>query len=87
MRALAEENRWRAQRYGTGGTYIDVLTREAKPFSVILDETLELVSADFAKFHMEGEAKHLKTIAARGTSAHRQLEFIDHSETQDGRRR
>jgi carboxylate-amine ligase len=34
MRALAEENRWRAQRYGTGGTYIDVLTREAKPFSV-----------------------------------------------------
>jgi carboxylate-amine ligase len=75
MRALAEENRWRAQRYGTGGTYIDVLTREAKPFSVILDETLELVSADFAKFHMEGEAKHLKTIAARGTSAHRQLEF------------
>jgi carboxylate-amine ligase len=75
MRALAEENRWRAQRYGTGGTYIDVLTREAKPFSVILDETLELISADFAKFHMEGEAKHLKTIAARGTSAHRQLEF------------
>jgi glutamate---cysteine ligase / carboxylate-amine ligase len=75
MRALAEENRWRAQRYGTGGTYLDVRTREAKPFSVILDETLDLVSGDFDKFQMEGEAKHLKLIAARGTSAHRQLEF------------
>ena len=31
-RALAEENRWRAQRYGTDGTYIDLETREAKPF-------------------------------------------------------
>jgi hypothetical protein len=41
-RALTEENRWRAQRYGTTGTYVDVATREAKPFKQMLDETLDL---------------------------------------------
>jgi glutamate---cysteine ligase / carboxylate-amine ligase len=30
-RALTEENRWRAQRYGTAGSYVDVATREANP--------------------------------------------------------
>src|SRR3954462_14031969 len=41
-RALAEENRWRAQRYGTGGTYVDLATRIATPFKVMLDQTLKL---------------------------------------------
>ena len=75
VRALTEENRWRAQRYGTDGTYLDLDSCEAKSFSAVLDETLELVSAGYAKFRMEREAEHLKTIARRGTSAHQQLEL------------
>ena len=74
-RALTEENRWRAQRYGTTGTYVDVATREAKPFRQMLDETLDLVSTDLAALGLDSEIAHLGRIAANGTSAHRQLAF------------
>ena len=74
-RALTEENRWRAQRYGTAGTYIDVATREAKPFRQILEETLALVSPEMTALGLESEAAHLRRIAANGTSAHRQISF------------
>jgi glutamate---cysteine ligase / carboxylate-amine ligase len=73
VRALTEENRWRAQRYGTAGTYIDVVTREAKPFKQILDETLAIVSPDMAALGLDSEVAHLRRIAANGTSAHRQV--------------
>jgi glutamate---cysteine ligase / carboxylate-amine ligase len=74
-RALTEENRWRAQRYGTTGTYVDVATREAKPFSQMLDETLALVNPDLTALGLESEVAHLRRIAANGTSAHRQVAF------------
>jgi glutamate---cysteine ligase / carboxylate-amine ligase len=74
-RALTEENRWRAQRYGTTGTYVDVATREAKPFKQMLDETLALVRPDLTALGLEPEVVHLGRIAANGTSAHRQLAF------------
>jgi carboxylate-amine ligase len=75
VRALAEENRWRAQRYGTGGTYVDVISREAKPFPQLLDETLALLERDFAELEMMEQAAHLRHIVRRGTSAHRQVEL------------
>ena len=75
VRALSEENRWRAQRYGTAGTYIDVVTREAKPFKQMLDETLALVKPDMTALGLDSEAAHLRRIAASGTSAHRQVSF------------
>ena len=74
-RALTEENRWRAQRYGTTGTYVDVATREAKPFRQMLDETLDLVSPNLTALGLDSEVAHLRRIAANGTSAHRQLVF------------
>jgi carboxylate-amine ligase len=75
VRALAEENRWRAQRYGTGGTYVDVVSREAKPFARLLDETLALLEQDFAELGMMDQTSQLRRIVRRGTSAHRQLEL------------
>ncbi|MEA2975817.1 MAG: glutamate---cysteine ligase / carboxylate-amine ligase [Alphaproteobacteria bacterium] len=74
-RALAEENRWRAQRYGTDGTYVDLDTREAKPFKQLLEDTIALVSDDIAELGLEAEVEHLRHIAKRGTSAHRQLDL------------
>jgi len=73
-RALTEENRWRAQRYGTDGTYVDVATAEAKPFRVLLNDVLALVGDEIAAFGHEAEAEHLRRIVRRGTSAHRQIE-------------
>jgi carboxylate-amine ligase len=83
-RALAEENRWRAQRYGTGGTYVDVISREAKPFAQLLDETLALLEPDFAELQMIDQVAHLRRIVRRGTSAHRQLELY-HAMRKSGR--
>ena len=74
VRALAEENRWRAQRYGTGGTYVDVVSGTAKPFAQLLEETLALLQDDIAELKMADEMLHLRRIVRQGTSAHRQLE-------------
>jgi carboxylate-amine ligase len=72
-RALTEENRWRAQRYGTEGTYVDVMSRDVKSFAVMFEETLALVSDDLRELGIESEVGALRAILHRGTSAHRQL--------------
>jgi glutamate---cysteine ligase / carboxylate-amine ligase len=74
-RALSEENRWRAQRYGTEGTYIDVATREAKPFKTVLEETITLIADDIDALRIAPQIEHLRAIQKRGTSAHLQLEL------------
>jgi carboxylate-amine ligase len=74
-RALSEENRWRAQRYGTDGTYIDVVSKEAKPFAVVLDETAALLTDDIDALQLHAEMQHLRAIQQRGTSAHLQLKL------------
>ncbi len=83
-RALVEENRWRAQRYGTDGTYVDVISHEAKPFAACLEETLELVREDVAELELAAQLAHLRTIAMRGTSAHLQLDLY-HALRKSGR--
>lgn len=74
-RALSEENRWRAQRYGTDGTYIDVTTREAKPFEAVLEETIALLADDINALRIAPQIEHLRFIRKRGTSAHLQVEL------------
>jgi carboxylate-amine ligase len=86
VRALAQENRWRAQRYGTDGTYVDVHTNEAKPFGRVLADTIALVADDLAALGLETEVDQLERIVARGTSAHRQLKYF-HVQRSQGRSR
>jgi carboxylate-amine ligase len=74
-RALSEENRWRAQRYGIEGTYIDVATKEAKPFKTVLDETIALLADDIDALGIAPQIERLRLIQKRGTSAHLQLEL------------
>jgi len=81
-RALTEENRWRAQRYGIKGTYIDIETRRTVSFGTLLDETLSLVHDDAVELGLDGELTHLRTIAKRGTSAQRQLEIYERCRSQ-----
>ena len=76
VRGLTEENRWRAQRYGTDGTYVDTRTMVPKHFSVLLEETISLVGEDLLSLGLEEEIPHLADIMAQGTSAHRQLQYF-----------
>ena len=70
---LIEENRWRAQRYGTDTGLIDFGRRELVPCKDLMEEVLELIAPDAEKFDCVDEVQHVRTILERGTSAHRQL--------------
>jgi carboxylate-amine ligase len=74
-RALVEENRWRAQRYGTDGTYIDLKSFEPIPFKAWLERVVALLEDDIGAFGIAGDIQHLRGILKRGTSAHLQLEY------------
>lgn len=70
---LVSENRWLAQRFGTGKALIDFGKGEPIPFAELVDELIELLSEDARYFGCEAEVAHARTIAANGTSATRQL--------------
>jgi carboxylate-amine ligase len=70
---LLEENRWRAQRYGVGGTLFDFGKGELVAFADLLDELIALVAEDAAALGCAEEVAHAPTILARGTSADRQI--------------
>jgi carboxylate-amine ligase len=74
-RALSEENRWRAQRYGTQGTYLDLASKQPKAFSALLEETIALLANDIDALQLGTEVQHLCRIQQRGTSAHLQLKL------------
>jgi glutamate---cysteine ligase / carboxylate-amine ligase len=70
---LLEENRWRAQRYGVGGTLFDFGKGALVPYAQLLDEIIERTREDAVHFGCEKEVAHARAIVSRGTSADRQL--------------
>jgi len=69
---LIDENRWRAQRYGTEEGLVDFGKGVVIPYRDLLDEILELIAPDTAYFGCEAEVAHARLILERGTSADRQ---------------
>jgi glutamate---cysteine ligase / carboxylate-amine ligase len=70
---LLSENRWRAQRYGVGGTLFDFGKGELVPFGELVEELLVLLREDAEALGCAAEIAHARTIVARGTSADRQV--------------
>jgi len=70
---LIAENRWRAMRYSTDGTLLDLARGELVPFAQLVTELIELAREDAAELGCLRELEHLQTLLARGTSAHRQI--------------
>jgi carboxylate-amine ligase len=70
---LINENRWRAQRYGTDQGLVDFGKNAVVPYGVLLDELIELVAPDAARFDCTAECAAAREILARGTSSHRQV--------------
>jgi carboxylate-amine ligase len=73
-RLLIEENRWRAHRFGMDEGLIDFGRGEVVPYPDLIDEIIEFVREDAEHFGCVAEIEHARTIVARGTSAHWQLE-------------
>ena len=73
-RLLIEENRWRAHRFGMDEGLIDFGRGEVVPYPDLVDEIIAFIREDAEHFGCVAEVEHARTIVARGTSAHWQLD-------------
>jgi carboxylate-amine ligase len=72
-RALIEENKWRAVRYGLDGQLIDFGKREQVPVRLLVGELLDFVQEAAEIFQSQDELERIRGIVKDGTSADRQL--------------
>ena len=73
-RAIAVENKWRAQRYGVQGTFV---TRSGGvAVGQLLDMVLELVTDDAEALDCSDQLEYCRTIVSGGTSADAQLQIF-----------
>ncbi len=80
-RFLIEENRWRAQRYGTREGLIDFGKRAVLPMDVLAEDIIALVAEDADALGCRAEVEAVRGMIARGTSAERQRTVL--AEAQD----
>ena len=76
-RALVVENKWRAQRYGIGGTFVDVGGTGAITVADMLDQTIAQVHGDAEALGCLNEVLHCRSIVGAGTSADAQLAVFE----------
>src|SRR5271157_18880 len=72
-RALIEENKWRAARYGIEGKLIDFGKEAEVPMSQLIPELLEFVDDVVDDLGSRSAVDYVHTIMSEGTSAERQL--------------
>ena len=72
-RALVEENKWRAARYGLDGRLIDFGKRQEVPMRELAKELLEFVDDVVDELGSRQALSYVHTILREGTSADRQL--------------
>jgi len=77
-RAIAVENKWRAQRYGVAGTFV---TREG-PVATLdyLDDLIRQIEPDVDALRCRAEIDHCRSIILTGTSADAQLRIYADNE-------
>jgi glutamate---cysteine ligase / carboxylate-amine ligase len=72
-RAIVVENKWRAQRYGIHGTFVDADRPRGLPFARWLDQVIDEAADDAAALGCLDDVVRCRTIVADGTSADAQL--------------
>jgi len=72
-RAITKENKWHAQRYGIGATFVDPFTRAPVSALQWIEQVRALIAEDIAAFGCEAEIARLDTILAEGTSGDHQI--------------
>jgi len=72
---LVNENRWRAQRYGTKGKLVDFGRGELVEFSDLTEELIDLISEDADELGCLEFVKGIRRIVKEGNSAERQREL------------
>src|SRR2546427_3421385 len=72
-RALIQENKWRAVRWGLEGKLIDFGKQKEVPVRDLIHELLDFVDDVLDELGSRKEVEHIHTILNRGTSADEQL--------------
>ena len=80
-RAIAVENKWRAQRYGAQGTF--VARSGGVAVGEMLDEVLDLVAEDVEALGCAEQVGHCRAIVLEGTSADAQLRIFTENQHED----
>lgn len=78
-RFLIQENRWRAQRYGTSEGLIDFGKRKIVPFEELTRELIELTQEDAEFLQSTAEIESSLTIAQKGNSSEQQRRVLNDS--------
>jgi carboxylate-amine ligase len=76
-RALIQENKWRAVRYGLDGKMIDFGKQKEVPVRELILELLEFVDDVLDDLGSRKEVEHIHEILKRGTSADEQLRIFE----------
>lgn len=85
-RAIADENKWRAQRYGVHGSFVDLAERRALSVRDAVDGLVHLVGEDAEALGCLDALLHVRTIAEGGTSADVQLAVFQEALHRTGKR-
>jgi carboxylate-amine ligase len=72
-RAFAEENKWRAQRYGTRATFIDRRSMAAISIATVVGDLIGMLRPDAQALDCVDEVGHANEILKRGSSAGEQV--------------
>ena len=84
-RALVVENKWRAQRYGVHGTFVDQ-AGQAIPVAEMLEQVIDDVVKDAEALGCADEIAHCRAIIGGGTSADAQLAVFAEVQEKSGSR-
>jgi carboxylate-amine ligase len=79
-RAIVVENKWRAQRYGVHGTFVDIGGNGAISVAEMLEQVLEDVERDAEALNCHREVNHCRSIVGGGTSADAQLAVFEEAQ-------
>src|SRR5262249_5250929 len=84
--AIVVENKWRAQRYGVQGTFVDISGNGAITVAELLDQVIEDIARDAATLNCVAEVERCRAIVGSGTSADTQLAAFEQAvKRSDGR--
>lgn len=84
--AIALENKWRAQRYGIHGSFVDRKTRRAVTIPEFVDELLDRIAKVAESLGCATAVASARDILKRGTSADSQISVYREAEHRTGSR-
>ncbi len=75
-RAITQENKWHAQRYGVAATFVDPFARSPLDADTWLTQVFDFIAEDIQALGCAPEVARLRKIIANGTSADRQADIF-----------